>query len=205
MINSIKMLTEYFKSSSFIYDDNMMQILKEFVGSKCGADILRKDSGNIGTCKSSYSTESFVFQRKQEEGGKEGEFSQGEFSQGEFSLEEKLLFECIEAVFTAVSTCISHSESKLTEKNISAARHILDCLTDKELDALIHVFRELNYKGGSLNCSKVSREYGITNSILTNTLQKVQAAGIIEVHSQGFKGTYIEISNSEILAEIKKY
>ena len=62
------------------------------------------------------------------------------------------------------------------------------------LEAVEHVFRELNGNEGLLVASKIAdRERNYSRSVIVNALRKLESAGIIESRSLGMKGTYIKI------------
>ena len=80
-------------------------------------------------------------------------------------------------------------------------------LSFSELEAIIHIFDELEGKEGILVASKIADRVGITRSVIVNALRKFESAGVIESRSSGMKGTYIKVVNDVIfdeLATIKK-
>lgn len=80
-------------------------------------------------------------------------------------------------------------------------------LSFSELEAIIHIFDELDGKEGILVASKIADRVGITRSVIVNALRKFESAGVIESRSSGMKGTYIKVLNDylfEELANIKK-
>ena len=80
-------------------------------------------------------------------------------------------------------------------------------LSFSELEAIIHIFDELEGKEGILVASKIADRVGITRSVIVNALRKFESAGVIESRSSGMKGTYIKVVNDVIfdeLAAIKK-
>ena len=80
-------------------------------------------------------------------------------------------------------------------------------LSLSELEAIIHIFDELEGKEGILVASKIADRVGITRSVIVNALRKFESAGVIESRSSGMKGTYIKVVNDVIfdeLAAIKK-
>lgn len=81
-------------------------------------------------------------------------------------------------------------------------------LSFSELEAIIHIFDELEGKEGILVASKIADRVGITRSVIVNALRKFESAGVIESRSSGMKGTYIKVVNDVIfdeLAAIKKH
>lgn len=77
-------------------------------------------------------------------------------------------------------------------------------LSYSELEAIEHIFAELNGKEGLLVASKIADRVGITRSVIVNALRKFESAGVIESKSLGMKGTYIRILNDNLLDELAK-
>lgn len=77
-------------------------------------------------------------------------------------------------------------------------------LSFSELEAVEHIFQELDGMEGLLVASKIADRVGITRSVIVNALRKFESAGVIESRSLGMKGTYIKILNEKLLDELKK-
>lgn len=77
-------------------------------------------------------------------------------------------------------------------------------LSYSELEAVEHIFDELNGNEGLLVASKIADKVGITRSVIVNALRKFESAGVIESRSLGMKGTHIKILNEKLLDELKK-
>ncbi|WP_424765797.1 GTP-sensing pleiotropic transcriptional regulator CodY [Paenibacillus sp. sgz302251] len=77
-------------------------------------------------------------------------------------------------------------------------------LSFSELEAVEHIFEELDGKEGLLVASKIADRVGITRSVIVNALRKLESAGVIETRSLGMKGTYIKILNTQLLQELEK-
>ncbi|MGN7453830.1 GTP-sensing pleiotropic transcriptional regulator CodY [Paenibacillus pasadenensis] len=77
-------------------------------------------------------------------------------------------------------------------------------LSFSELEAVEHIFDELEAKEGLLVASKIADRVGITRSVIVNALRKLESAGVIETRSLGMKGTYIRILNHQLLEELSK-
>lgn len=75
-------------------------------------------------------------------------------------------------------------------------------LSFSELEAIIHIFDELDGSEGILVASKIADRVGITRSVIVNALRKFESAGVIESRSSGMKGTYIKILNDYIFDEL---
>ena len=72
------------------------------------------------------------------------------------------------------------------------------------MEAIVHIFEELDGNEGILVASKVADRVGITRSVIVNALRKFESAGIIESRSSGMKGTYIKVLNGVIFDELKR-
>jgi len=80
----------------------------------------------------------------------------------------------------------------------------IDTLSYSELEAIEHIFEELDGDEGLLVASKIADRVGITRSVIVNALRKFESAGVIESRSLGMKGTHIKILNDKLLDELKK-
>ena len=77
-------------------------------------------------------------------------------------------------------------------------------LSYSELEAVDHIFNELDGNEGLLVASKIADKVGITRSVIVNALRKFESAGVIESRSLGMKGTHIKILNEKLVDELKK-
>ena len=77
-------------------------------------------------------------------------------------------------------------------------------LSFSELEAIEHIFKELDGTEGLLVASKIADKVGITRSVIVNALRKFESAGVIESRSLGIKGTHIRILNDKLLEELDK-
>ncbi|WP_223700241.1 GTP-sensing pleiotropic transcriptional regulator CodY [Sutcliffiella deserti] len=80
----------------------------------------------------------------------------------------------------------------------------ISSLSYSELEAIEHIFEELDGKEGLLVASKIADRVGITRSVIVNALRKLESAGVIESRSLGMKGTYIKVLNDKFLMELAK-
>jgi transcriptional pleiotropic repressor len=80
----------------------------------------------------------------------------------------------------------------------------ISSLSYSELEAIEHIFEELNGHEGLLVASKIADRVGITRSVIVNALRKLESAGVIESRSLGMKGTYIKVLNDKFLLELEK-
>lgn len=79
----------------------------------------------------------------------------------------------------------------------------ISTLSFSELEAIVHIFDELEGKEGILVASKIADRVGITRSVIVNALRKFESAGVIESRSSGMKGTYIKVVNDYIFDELE--
>jgi transcriptional pleiotropic repressor len=83
---------------------------------------------------------------------------------------------------------------------VSVAVH---SLSFSELEAVEHIFEELEGKEGLLIASRIADRAGITRSVIVNALRKLESAGVVETRSLGMKGTYIRILNGQLLQQLE--
>ncbi|MCI9139642.1 MAG: GTP-sensing pleiotropic transcriptional regulator CodY [Lachnospiraceae bacterium] len=93
------------------------------------------------------------------------------------------------------------AEESRKQQVVSSA---ISTLSFSEMEAIIHIFEELEGNEGILVASKIADRVGITRSVIVNALRKFESAGIIESRSSGMKGTYIKVLNDLIFGEVKK-
>lgn len=79
----------------------------------------------------------------------------------------------------------------------------ISSLSYSELEAIAHIFEELDGIEGLLVTSKVADRIGLTRSVIVNALRKLESAGVIDSRSLGMKGTYLKVRNSKFLEELK--
>ena len=97
----------------------------------------------------------------------------------------------------------------VNEENAEEARKeqivqsAIGTLSFSELEAIIHIFDELEGTEGILVASKIADRVGITRSVIVNALRKFESAGVIESRSSGMKGTYIKVVNDYVFKEIE--
>ena len=77
-------------------------------------------------------------------------------------------------------------------------------LSFSELEAIMHIFEEMDGKEGILVASKIADRVGITRSVIVNALRKFESAGVIESRSSGMKGTYIKVLNDVVFEELEE-
>ncbi|CUX20973.1 GTP-sensing pleiotropic transcriptional regulator CodY [Clostridium sp. C105KSO13] len=79
----------------------------------------------------------------------------------------------------------------------------ISTLSFSELEAIVHIFDELDGVEGILVASKIADRVGITRSVIVNALRKFESAGVIESRSSGMKGTYIKVLNDYVFTELE--
>lgn len=97
------------------------------------------------------------------------------------------------------------SEENAQEKRkIADVKSAISTLSVSEMDAIVHIFDELDGMEGVLVASKIADRVGITRSVIVNALRKFESAGVIVSKSSGMKGTYIKVVNNAVYEEIEK-
>ena len=91
----------------------------------------------------------------------------------------------------------------VNEENAEESRKI-QIVKSAELEAITHIFDELDGNEGILVASKIADRVGITRSVIVNALRKFESAGVIESRSSGMKGTYIKVLNDVVFDELKQ-
>ena len=89
-------------------------------------------------------------------------------------------------------------------RKVSIVKSAISTLSFSELEAIQHIFDELDGSEGILVASKIADRVGITRSVIVNALRKFEGAGVIESRSSGMKGTYIKVLNDVVFDELKK-
>lgn len=97
-----------------------------------------------------------------------------------------------------------NEENAEEQRKIAIVKSAIGTLSFSELEAIIHIFEELDGKEGILVASKIADRVGITRSVIVNALRKFESAGVIESRSSGMKGTYIKVVNDVIFDEIER-
>ncbi len=81
----------------------------------------------------------------------------------------------------------------------------MSTLSYSELEAISHIFDEMDGIEGVLVASKIADRVGITRSVIVNALRKFESAGVIESRSSGMRGTYIKVVNELIFDEMRAF
>ena len=96
-----------------------------------------------------------------------------------------------------------NEENAEETRKIQIVKSAISTLSFSELEAITHIFEELDGNEGILVASKIADRVGITRSVIVNALRKFECAGVIESRSSGMKGTYIKVLNDVIFDELK--
>lgn len=122
----------------------------------------------------------------------------------EFTDEDLILAE-LAATVVGVEILRSHAGELEEEARKKAAVQVaLGTLSYSELEAVQHIFDELDGNEGLLVASKIADRVGITRSVIVNALRKFESAGVIESRSLGMKGTHIKVLNDRLVEELRK-
>ncbi|MCI8627506.1 MAG: GTP-sensing pleiotropic transcriptional regulator CodY [Lachnospiraceae bacterium] len=97
-----------------------------------------------------------------------------------------------------------NEENAEENRKLQIVRSAISTLSFSELEAITHIFEELEGNEGILVASKIADRVGITRSVIVNALRKFESAGVIESRSSGMKGTYIKVLNDIVFEELKK-
>ena len=97
-----------------------------------------------------------------------------------------------------------NEENAEEARKVQVVKSAFSTLSFSELEAIIHIFDELDGEEGILVASKIADRVGITRSVIVNALRKFESAAVIESRSSGMKGTYIKVLNEVIFDELKE-
>ena len=97
-----------------------------------------------------------------------------------------------------------NEENQEEARKVQVVKSAFNTLSFSEMEAIEHIFEELDGNEGILVASKIADRVGITRSVIVNALRKFESAGIIESRSSGMRGTYIKVLNDVIFDELKK-
>ena len=97
-----------------------------------------------------------------------------------------------------------NEENAEETRKVQIVKSAISTLSFSELEAIIHIFDEMDGKEGILVASKIADRVGITRSVIVNALRKFESAGVIESRSSGMKGTYIKVLNDVVFDELDK-
>ena len=97
-----------------------------------------------------------------------------------------------------------NEENEEEKRKVLIVRSAINTLSYSELEAILHIFDELDGNEGILVASRIADRVGITRSVIVNALRKFESAGVIESRSSGMKGTYIKVVNDVVFDELDR-
>ena len=97
-----------------------------------------------------------------------------------------------------------NEENAEEDRKVHIVQSAISTLSYSELEAIVHIFKELEGNEGVLVASRIADRVGITRSVIVNALRKFESAGVIESRSSGMKGTYIKVLNDVVFDELDK-
>lgn len=121
-----------------------------------------------------------------------------------YSIDDIILSEYGTAVVGLEMLRSVNEESAEETRKEHIVQSAISTLSFSELEAIIHIFEELDGTEGILVASKIADRVGITRSVIVNALRKFESAGVIESRSSGMKGTYIKVLNDYVFTELEK-
>ncbi|HIT90059.1 MAG TPA: GTP-sensing pleiotropic transcriptional regulator CodY [Candidatus Merdenecus merdavium] len=125
-------------------------------------------------------------------------------SDGQYNIEDIILSEYGTTVVGLEMMRSLNEENAEENRKIQIVKSAISTLSFSELEAITHIFDELEGSEGILVASKVADRVGITRSVIVNALRKFESAGVIESRSSGMKGTYIKVLNDVIFDELEE-
>lgn len=123
--------------------------------------------------------------------------------QKQYSIDDIILSEYGTTVVGLEMMRSVNEENAEETRKVQIVRSAISTLSFSELDAIRHIFEELDGNEGILVASKIADRVGITRSVIVNALRKFESAGVIESRSSGMKGTYIKVLNDVVFEELK--
>ena len=111
---------------------------------------------------------------------------------------------CAMALYNSVSR-----DELAQERRSESAQQVISSLSYTERRAVIAVLNAIpadppRISEGFINASIISKEHGITRSVIASALKKLEGAGIISIRSLGMKGTHLTVLNPEIYTAAAK-
>ncbi len=122
----------------------------------------------------------------------------------EYEIDDIILSEYGTTVVSLEMLRSVNEENAEENRREQVVRSAINTLSYSEMEAIIHIFEELDGTEGILVASKIADRVGITRSVIVNALRKFESAGVIESRSSGMKGTYIKVVNEYMLEELER-
>jgi len=120
-----------------------------------------------------------------------------------YSIDDIILSEYGTTVVSLEMMRSVNEENEEENRKIAIVQSAIATLSYSELQAILHIFQELDGMEGILVASRIADRVGITRSVIVNALRKFESAGVIETKSSGMKGTYIKVLNEAVFDELK--
>jgi len=117
-----------------------------------------------------------------------------------FSDEDLFLIEWVSCL---VSVIVAKAEEEAVRDRRNA-KNAIAMLSYSELEAAVHIVKELKGDEGVLVLSKIAEESGIGRSAIGSAIRKLESAGAVEARSLGMKGSFIKIINDRVVKELRK-
>lgn len=122
----------------------------------------------------------------------------------EYDIDDIILTEYGTTVVSLEMLRSVNEENAEEERKVAIVKSAISTLSFSELEAIVHIFEELEGNEGILVASRIADRVGITRSVIVNALRKFESAGVIESRSSGMKGTYIKVVNDVVFEELDK-
>ena len=123
---------------------------------------------------------------------------------GEYDIDDIILSEYGTTVVGLEMMRSVNEENAEETRKVQIVKSAISTLSFSELEAITHIFEEMDGKEGILVASKIADRVGITRSVIVNALRKFESAGVIESRSSGMKGTYIKVLNDVVFDELEQ-
>lgn len=121
----------------------------------------------------------------------------------EYDIDDIILTEYGTTVVSLEMLRSVNEENAEEARKVAIVKSAISTLSFSELEAITHIFEELEGSEGILVASRIADRVGITRSVIVNALRKFESAGVIESRSSGMKGTYIKVVNDVIFEELE--
>lgn len=122
----------------------------------------------------------------------------------EYDIDDIILTEYGTTVVSLEMLRSVNEENAEEARKVAIVKSAISTLSFSELEAITHIFEELEGSEGILVASRIADRVGITRSVIVNALRKFESAGVIESRSSGMKGTYIKVVNDVIFEELER-
>ena len=121
---------------------------------------------------------------------------------GMYGIDDIIVAEYATTVVGLEMTRSTVEEQNQKDMEYALVHAALDSLSHTERDALIAVLEHLPSGKGLIVTNTLSREKGITRSIIVNAVRKMESAGIMQTRSSGVKGTNMQVVNLKLYEEL---